>query len=607
MSPTKELKHAISAFTRMNCAFSKKQVAVNLLVLLSSAFLATAGLAPVNLGTAGNFAILSETGITDVPHSAITGNIGTSPITGGAITGMGCDEVTGTIYTVDGAGPTCAVSDAPLLSTAVSDMAAAYDDAAGRTSPDFSELGAGTIGGMTLTPGLYTWSSPVILTGNLTIDAQGNADAVFILQIAQTFTVADNVTVVLSGGAQSKNIFWQIAGATTFGTGATFKGTILGKTSVVMKTGTTLDGRVLAQTAVTLQQNTIAKPTVAVANSVSSSSTTNSVSSSSTTNSVCCCPTTNSVSSSPTTNSASSSPTSAGLAPVNLGTAGSFAILSETGITDVPHSAITGNIGASPITGGAITGMGCDEVTGTIYTVDGAGPTCAVSDAPLLSTAVSDMAAAYDDAAGRTSPDFSELGAGTIGGMTLTPGLYTWSSPVILTGNLTIDAQGNADAVFILQIAQTFTVADNVTVVLSGGAQSKNIFWQIAGATTFGTGATFKGTILGKTSVVMKTGTALDGRVLAQTAVTLQQNTITKPTDAAAYSPRSSVSAMILQSAATFTGSYVASEGQLVDLTAKTITVPMSGNVQFYRIMDNVSRSITSLTILNGNVVIAYN
>jgi hypothetical protein len=113
------------------------------------------------------------------------------------------------------------------------------------------------------------------------------------------------------------------------------------------------------------------------------------------------------------------------LKAVNLGNAGNFVILSKTGITDVYKSAVTGDVGASPITDAAIL-LKCDEVTGTIYTVDAAGPLPSrVTDASKLTTAVDDMQNAYTDAAGRSKPYYLNLGAGTIGAKTLTPGLYT--------------------------------------------------------------------------------------------------------------------------------------------------------------------------------------
>ena len=219
---------------------------------------------------------------------------------------------------------------------------------------------------------------------------------------------------------------------------------------------------------------------------------------------------------------------SAAQTPVNLGTADNFVILSKSGITNVPTSAITGNIGTSPITGASITGLDdCSEVTGTVYTVDAAGPACRVVAPVLLTAAVSDMETAYTNAAGRTLPDFTELGAGNIDGMTLAPGLYKWGTVVTIPTGVTLS--GGADAVWIFQIAGDLTVGNGAIVTLSGGAQAKNIFWQVAGQVTLGTTSDFKGIILCQTLIAMNTGAALNGRALAQTAVTLQSNAVTKP------------------------------------------------------------------------------
>ena len=212
----------------------------------------------VNLGVAGNFVILSKTGITDVYKSTITGNIGTSPITGAALL-VSCAEVSGTIYTVDAAGPLPGrVTSASMLTTAVADMQTAYTDAAGRNTPDYLNLGAGNIGGKTLTPGLYKWTSSVVIPTDVTIS--GGPNDVWIFQVAGTFNMSSDVNIILEGGAQAKNIFWQASGAVTLGTTSHFEGNILGQTGINLKTGASINGRMLAQTAVTLQMNTVNKP-----------------------------------------------------------------------------------------------------------------------------------------------------------------------------------------------------------------------------------------------------------------------------------------------------------------------------------------------------------
>ena len=211
---------------------------------------------------------------------------------------------------------------------------------------------------------------------------------------------------------------------------------------------------------------------------------------------------------------------------VDLGLAGEFVILSKSGITDVYKSAVTGDIGTSPITGAAI-GLRCTEVIGTIYSVNAAGPLpCRITNASRLTTAVGDMQTAYTNAAGQSNPNFLNLGAGNIGGRTLTPGLYKWTTALIIPTNITLS--GGPDAVWIFQVAGTLNMSSAVKIILSGGARAKNIFWQAAGAVTLGTTSHFEGNILGQTGINMQTGASINGRLLAQTAVTLQMNTVTK-------------------------------------------------------------------------------
>ncbi|HEY2952674.1 MAG TPA: ice-binding family protein [Verrucomicrobiae bacterium] len=255
--------NTLSEPTRLNRATSSKHIPIGLILmaaltaLLYSASTGMAGQPPVDLRLAGSFAILSETGITDVPASAIVGDVGTSPIAGTALL-LDCGEVAGTIYTVNDAGPACRVVNAAFLAAAVLDMEAAYSDAAGRTLPDATELGAGNIDGMTIAPGLYKWSSPVVVPTHVTLS--GGPNDVWVFQIAQGLTVGNGASVTLSGGAQSQNVFWQVAGQTTLGTTASFNGIILCKTAIVMNTGAVLSGRALAQTAVTLQMNAVMSP-----------------------------------------------------------------------------------------------------------------------------------------------------------------------------------------------------------------------------------------------------------------------------------------------------------------------------------------------------------
>jgi len=217
---------------------------------------------------------------------------------------------------------------------------------------------------------------------------------------------------------------------------------------------------------------------------------------------------------------------------VNLGMAASYAVLTKTGITNVPPSALTGHLAVSPgplsyITGFTMTPDGTNqfstspEVTGNIYASNHAVPT--PSD---LTTAVLDMQAAFSEAAART-PDEIELGAGNIAGMTLQPGVYSWSSGLLIPTSVTLT--GDATDVWVFQIAQDITVSSDVTVFLTGGALPQHVFWQVSGKLVLGTGSHFEGIVLSQTSVELATGASVNGRLLAQTAVTLDSNTIVEP------------------------------------------------------------------------------
>jgi hypothetical protein len=219
-------------------------------------------------------------------------------------------------------------------------------------------------------------------------------------------------------------------------------------------------------------------------------------------------------------------PNGKGPAPVDLKSASSFAVLSKSGVTDVPASVITGDVGASPISGAA-NNLTCVEVTGKSYSVDAAGPLpCRITNATLLTAAIKDMMTAYTNAAGRTLPTATNLGAGEIGGLTIAPGLYKWGTGVSISTDVTLS--GGPNDVWIFQIAKTLDQASAKKVVLSGGAQAKNVFWQAFGDVTIQANAQFNGVILAQTAINLKTGASVNGQLLAQTQVTLEQNVVTK-------------------------------------------------------------------------------
>jgi len=197
---------------------------------------------PVVLGSAAKFAVLAATTVTSTGATTVNGNLGVSP--GATVTGS--PTVNGTMHLGD-----------PIAAQAQSDLTTAYNDLAGRPG---GAATSGNLGGLTLTPGLYTSTSSLeISSGDLTLDALGDPNAVFIFQIPTTFITTVGRSVILSGGATPCHVFWQVGSSATLGTSSIIKGNILAYTSVTLNTGATLEGRALARNgAVALDDNSIA-------------------------------------------------------------------------------------------------------------------------------------------------------------------------------------------------------------------------------------------------------------------------------------------------------------------------------------------------------------
>lgn len=200
-----------------------------------------------------------------------------------------------------------------------------------------------------------------------------------------------------------------------------------------------------------------------------------------------------------------------------LGAAGPFAVLAGSTVTSTGATSLNGDLGVSP--GNAIVGFPPGTMTGSTQAGNAAS-----------AAAMADLTTAYNNAKGKTTSPVSV--SGNLGGRTLYPGLYkSTSSLEISSGDLTLDAQGNANAVFIFQMASTLTTTSGRKVILSGGAKSSNVYWQVGSSATLGTTSVFKGTIMADQSITLNTGASLNGRALARIgAVTLANNAVVMPT-----------------------------------------------------------------------------
>lgn len=214
---------------------------------------------------------------------------------------------------------------------------------------------------------------------------------------------------------------------------------------------------------------------------------------------------------------------------LDLGTSGTFAVLAKSGVSNVPTSTVSGDVGVSPSAASFITGFSLvmdatsefstsAQVTGKIYAADYAPATPAD-----MTEAIGDMESAFTDAACR-APDHTELGAGNIGGMTLEAGVYKWGTGLLIPTDVSLS--GSASDTWIFQIAGDLALSSAVKVHLTGGALAKNVVWQVSGSVEVGTTAHLEGVVLCQTAIALRTGATVNGSLLAQTAVELDGNTV---------------------------------------------------------------------------------
>jgi hypothetical protein len=251
---------------------------------------------------------------------------------------------------------------------------------------------------------------------------------------------------------------------------------------------------------------------------------------------------------------------------VQLGTATPFAVLAGTAVTDVPTSAITGDVGLSPAAGSNYAGLSPAEVTGTIYATDATGPAGSVNDPALLTTAQNDLTTAYVSAAGDLPTTTFTAGDNQLGGQTLVAGVYAFghasSANITAASPLVLNGQGDPNSVFVFQASSDLTTASNSVVQLENGAQACNVFWQVSSSATLDSASTFVGTIMALTSATLDTGATVQGRVLARNgAVTLDANTITAPTTCATTSTTATTATTATGSGGTAAGANATASG----------------------------------------------
>lgn len=399
------------------------------------------------LGSAANFALFSSNGaVSNTGLSHITGNVGTN---NGSSTNFG--NVDGVMNDSNGA-----------TATAAANLTIAYNqlDSAVPTFFPAPLLGNGQI----LTSGTYAIGQSASLNGILTLNAQNNPDAFFIIQIEGAFSTSANSQVVLSNGALACNVFWKIEGLVNMATNTNFKGTVVANNAaIVLNTGVSIEGRALSTTgAVTVSGTTVVIPL------------------------------------------GCGTPILNGPQEPLLGTVACYTVFSGNGqVSNTGISFVTGDIGTNV---GLTTGFQAENVTGTIH------PNPDVSTAQCAS----DLNTVYTYL--NTLPvNIELLYPATLGNnLVLTPHTYLLNAATVLSGTLYLNAQNNPDAVFVLKISGAFSTATYANVVLQNEAKAENVYWKIDGAVNLNDYAILKGTVIcNNGAMILNTGSNIEGRALS--------------------------------------------------------------------------------------------
>ena len=402
------------------------------------------------LGTAAGFVLFSTIGaVSNTGNSHITGNIGTN---GGSSTGFG--NVDGVMHDNDGASAQCSA-----------DLLIAYNllNSAVPTFFPAALLGNGQV----LNAGVYAISGAASLNLDLTLDAQGDASAVFIFQIQGSFSTAANSKIRLANRALACNVFWKVEGLVSMATGTSMKGTVVANNAAInMNTGDTLEGRALSTTGAVTVDGVLAYMPIGCG-----------------------------------------SPVLTGPAAPVLASTACYVLFSSDGpVSNAGITSVTGDVGTNV---GLTTGFDPLLVTGTIHPI------------PDVSTAqcAADLANVYSYL--NTLPyDIELLYPAQFGNsLVLTPHTYLLNAATVFTDTLFLNAQGNADAVFVIKINGALSTGTYSIVKLINGAQSKNVYWKIEGAVSINNYSVFRGTIICNNGALgaLNTGVMLDGRALTTT------------------------------------------------------------------------------------------
>lgn len=412
-----------------------------------------------NLGTAVNFVLFSTDGaVSNTGISQLTGNVGTN---NGSSTAFG--NVNGVMHDNDGASAQCAA-----------DLLIAYNQLNSTIPTDFPAPLLGN--GVTLVAGVYSIASTASLNLDLTLDAKGNSNAVFIFQIGGAFSTNASSQIKLINGAMACNVFWKIEGLVDMASGTTMRGTIIANNAaIIMHTGSTLEGRALSTTGAITVDGILAFTPIGCG-----------------------------------------SPTLTGPVAPDLASTACYTLFSANGsVTNTGITTVDGSVGTNV---GITSGYDPLLVSGTIHPIPDASTANCAADLlkvyTYLNTLPHDIELLYPAQFGND--------------LVLTPHTYLMNAAAELTGSVYLNAQGNADAVFVIQINGALSTSTYSNVILMNGAQSKNVYWKIEGAVSINNYSIFRGTIICNNGALgaLNTGVTLDGRALT-TSGSLTTNAVT--------------------------------------------------------------------------------